>query len=638
LQTLPGRDGLRGPGAATGFSRGLVRSMMSLRRSILLFGPTAVIALGLGLYDWPVDGGRATSFANRALAAYGAALSIQGPASLTLLPTPRLTLERVRATSDADGPALVDEGRLVIELDPFNLLAGRAEIGGLRLVGGRLSGDVADWRGPAARLAERVRSGATAGPRRITVSGAQTARDGAARDIDLDVMRPFWSASAEGSARLIWRGVPTQIRLTHLRPTDLALGRRSPFTAEVTWPGGSVVVDGSVETAGSGAALPVLAGQMRLETRSLPGTLSWIGWEAPLAPLTGAFSVTGSFETADRSVSWPRLRIGIGQNVLEGAGAVTLGPGDAPRMSAQATLAADTLDLAPLVGDAGRLFRGDPRPLALAPFIRGDLDLRLSAATGRIGSVALQDLAASILVRDAGLEIAVNRARVEDGTVKARVTLASRVGDPDETEMRLQGSLDRVDLGGLLGEFGGARWLVGPVHGQFALESSARDSAGLLAHLGGRAALTLAGGTITGLDLVDVVHRNGAVAPGALARRNGRTAIERAAVALRFTDGIGEITEAGLLGPAVGATVRGQMSLSERRLDVRGELALRGSADVPRGLLFEVSGPWGAPTIQTAAHGEPSEPATRIGEAASPEVLGLPAAQGLPINARAYAP
>ncbi|SDN92269.1 AsmA protein [Methylobacterium phyllostachyos] len=611
---------------------------MSLRRSILLFGPTAVIALGLGLHDWPVDGGRATSFANRALDAYGLALSVQGPASLTLLPTPRLTLDRVRARSAADGPALVDEARLVIDLDLFGLLAGRAEVGGLRLAGGRLSANVADWRGPFARLAERVRSGATAWPRRITVSGAQTAQDSAARDIDLDLARPFWGASAEGGARLIWRGVPTRITLAHLRPTDLALGRRSPFTAEATWPGGSVAIDGTVETAGSGATLPVLAGQMRVETRSLPESLSWIGSEAPLAPLAGAFSVAGSFETADRSISWPRLRIGIGQNVLEGAGAVTLGPGDAPRMSAQATLAADTLDLAPLVGDAARLFGGDPQPLALAPFTRGDLDLRLSATTGRIGPVALQDLAASILVRDGGLEIAVNRARVEDGTVKARVTLGCREGDPDETEMRLQGSLDRVDLGSLLGEFGGARWLVGPVQGQFALESSARDSAGLIAHLGGRAALTVAGGAITGLDLVDVVHRNGAVAPGALARRNGRTAIERAAVVLRFADGIGEITEAGLLGPGVGAAVRGRVSVSERRLDLRGDLALRSPADAPRGLLFEVSGPWSAPTIQTATHVEAPEPVVRDGEAASHEAFGLPAAQGLPMNARAYAP
>lgn len=608
---------------------------MSPRRSILLLAPVSLIAVGLGLHPWPVDGDRAAAFAARALDAYGLALTSQGPASLTLLPWPRLTFDRVRITAEAGTRILVEDARLGIEPDLLGLSAGRAGAGGLHLVGGRLSGNPADWRGPLARLAERARSGEGVRPSRITVRGARTAGDGAATDIDLDAAWPFWRASAEGSARLTWRGVPTQVTITHLRPTDLILGQRSPLTAEATWPGGSVAVDGTVEMAGPDAVWPVLAGQMRIATRSLPETLSWIGWRAPLGPLAGAFSLAGAFETADRSVSWPRLRIGLGPNVLEGAGAVAFGPGAGPRLSVQATLAAETLDLAPLADDAARLFRGAPLPMALAPFTRGDLDLRLSAASGRVGPVQVQDLAASVLVRDAALEVAVNRARVQEGTVKGRLTLASRAGDPTETEMRLQGSLDRIDAGSLLGEIGAARWLVGPAHGQFALDASARDSAGLLAHLGGRVALTLAGGALTGLDLVDVVHRNGAVAPGALARRNGRTVIERAAIVLRFADGIGEITESGLLGPGVGASVHGQVSIPERRLDLRGDLVLRGPADPSRGLLFEVSGPWSALTAQTTARVETADPAGRAAEA---EVFGPPGLQGLPVNARAYIP
>ncbi|MCJ2136779.1 AsmA family protein [Methylobacterium sp. J-026] len=610
---------------------------MSLRSPFLLLVPLGLIAVGLGRHDWPVDGGRASAFADHALDAYGLALTVQGPASLTLLPLPRLTLGRVRVASDTGGPALVDEARLGIDIDPVGLLAGRAEVGGLHLEGGRLSASATGWNGPLARLAERVRSGASVHPSRITVSGARIAGDDAAQDIDLDVAWPFWSASAEASARLTWRGVPTRITVTHLRPADIAIGRRSPITAEATWPGGSVAVDGTVETAGPGAAWPVLAGQMRGETSSLPESLAWIGWNVPLSPLTGAFSIAGAFETADRSISCPRLRIGLGQNVLEGAGAVALGSGAAPRLSVQATLAAETLDVAPLVEDAARLFGRDPQPLALAPFTRGDLDLRLSAAAGRVGPVQVQDLAASVLVREAALEIAVNRARVQDGTVKGRVILASGA-DPAETGMRLQASLDGIELGTVLGEIGASRWLAGPANGQFTLEASARDSVGLLAHLGGRAALSIAGGTITGLDLVDVVHRNGVVALGALARRNGRTAIERAAIALRFVDGIGEITEAGLLGPSVGATVRGLVSVPERRLDLRGDLVLRGPADPSRGLLFEVSGPWNAPTAQTAARGEGADPAPRVGEAMPPDVNGRPGAEGLPVNARAYVP
>jgi AsmA protein len=204
--------------------------------------------------------------------------------------------------------------------------------------------------------------------------------------------------------------------------------------------------------------------------------------------------------------------------------------------------------------------------------------------------------------------------------------------------MRSQGSLDRVEAGALLGGTSAGRWLAGPLHGQFSLEASARDSIGLRARLTGRATLGVEGGALAGLDLADVVHRNGAVASGALARRNGRTVVERAAVTLRFTDGIGEILDAGLLGPGVGASLHGQLSLPGRRLDARGDLALRPPGDPSRGLLFEVSGPWNALTAQTVVHGEGTEPAGRSGEAMLPDPLKLPGTLGLSGNARAYAP
>ena len=607
---------------------------MSLRRPIFIVALGSLVAAGLGLRDWPVDGLRASAFAGGAFDAYGLTVAVEGPASLTLLPLPRLTLGRVRVATAA-GAALAEDGRLVLDLDPLGLLAGRAAVGGLRLEGPRLSRN-ADWGTPLARLIALAQGGATMRPRWITVSGARLADGAEARDIDLTVAWPFWSASAEGRASLTWRGVPTRLTLADLRPSDLVQGRSSPFTAEVAWPGGSLAANGTVAAAGAGAALPVLAGQVRFETRSLPESLAWIGQDVPLAPLAGAFSVAGRVETTDRSVSWPSLRIGLGPNVLEGAGAIALGPGDESRLSVQATLAAETLDLAPLVGELRQLLDREPRPLELGPFTQGDLDLRLSAAEGRVGPVQVQDLAASVLVRDAAVEVAVNRARIQNGTFKGRMTLASG-RDPAVTEMRAQGSLDRLDLGSLLSEVGVSRWVTGPAQGHFALEAHGRDSAALLTHLGGRASLAVDGGTITGLDLADVIHRNGAIAAGALARRNGRTTFDRAALTLRFVDGVGEIAEAGLIGPSVGATLHGQVSLPERRVNARGSLVLRPTTDPRRGLVFEISGPLNAPMAQIVAHGE-AESGGRPGEAVLPEALKEPAGLGLPGTARAYAP
>jgi len=599
---------------------------MSPRRPIFLLTLAGVILVGLGLQDWPIDGRRAMTFAGRALDEYGLSLTGEGPARLTLLPLPRLSLGPVRVAAGPTGPTLAKAGSLTVDLDPLGLLAGRATLGGLRLDGAQLSSDAAAWSVPLAQLAARMRSGATQRPRWLSVTGARIAEGDEARDIDLDLAWPFWSASAEAHASLTWRGVPTRIALTHLRAADIVQGHPTPFTAAVTWPDGNLAVDGTASPSPQGGALPALAGRARFKSRSLSETLAWLRRDAPLSPLARAFSVDGQFDVSDRSVSWPRLRVGLGDDVLEGAGAVTLGPGTGSRLSVQATLAAETLNLAPLIGDLIKLFDAEAAPLALTPLTKGDLDLRLSAAEGRVGLLQVQDLAASILVRDGAMEVAVNRARLQEGTLKGRLTLVS-AKDPAETEVRMQGSLDRVDVGTLLGEIGGGRWMSGPLQGQFTLEGSARDSASLLAHLGGRATLAVDGGAISGLDLAEIVHRNGVVPAGALARRNGRTAFERAAITLRFSDGIGEFAESGLRGPSVGASLQGQISLPSRRIEARGDLALR-AADPSRRLLFEVSGPWDALTAQVVPHGE----------AMLPDPLKFPAALGLSGNARAYAP
>lgn len=601
---------------------------MSPRRPIFVAAFGCLVLAGLGLQDWSVDGGRAMTVAGPALDAYGLALTAEGPAQLTLLPIPRLSLERVRLAAGSAGPTLAEGGRLTIDLDPIALLAGRAALGGLRLDAARLSPDAAAWREPLARLAGRMRAGATQHPRRIALTGARVGDGADARDIDIDLAWPFWSANAEAHASMTWRGVPTRIALAHMLPAYIAQGLRTPFTATVTWPDGSLAAEGTVGPPPDGGGLPPLAGRARFESRALPKTLAWLGRDAPLAALAGAFSLDGRFEAGDRSVSWPSLRVGLGDDVLDGAGAVTLGAGPEPRLSVQATLAAETLNLSPLLADLIRLFEAEPAALALGPLTGGDLDLRLSAAEGRVGPVLAQDLAASILVRDAAVEVAVNRARLQDGMLKGRVTLAS-AADPAETEVRMQGSLDRVDVGSLLGEIGAGRWLSGPLQGQFSLEGSARDSVALLASLGGRATLSVDGGAIAGLDLAELVHRNGAVPTGALARRNGRTAFERAAITLRFSDGIGEFAESGLRGPSVGASLQGQVSLPGRRIAARGDLALRALADLPgRGLLFEVTGPLAAPTAQIVSHGE----------AMLPDPFKVPAALGLSGAARAYAP
>lgn len=607
---------------------------MSPRRLFLFLAIGALAVAGFGLRDWPMGKDRAVAVANGPLAAYGLTLTASGPASFRLLPFPALSLGAVRI-ADASGPTLIESDRLIADIDPVGLATGRSPIGGLRFEGGRLAAERAAWTGPVSRIREGVGGGQH--PPRVTITGADLGGGEEVRGIDLDVAWPFWSGAVAAKASLTWRGVPARLSLSRLRPSDLIDGHRSPFVAEATWPGGALSLDGLALLPAEAAGSPSLSGRARFETTSLPQTLAWLGRDAPLAPLTNSFSLEGTFEAQGRAVSWPILRIGTGSTVMEGAGAVSLGSGETPRLSIQATLAAERLDLAPLAGALVKLFEDGSAPVALAPLSRGDLDLRMSASEGQVGPVVLGDLAASVLVRDAAVEVAVNRARLRDGVLKGRLTL-TRGANPAETDMKAQGGLDQVDLGGLMSDLGGSRWVTGPLQGQFSFESHGKDVAALIGGIGGRASVSIEGGALSGLDLADVIHRNGGLAPGALARRNGRTGFEKATIALRFTDGIGEITEADLRGAGVAATLRGQVSLPDQRLDMMALLAPRQSPDGARTVRIAIAGPWDALTTE-AQRGDADDPAGQTSSLARMRgILQVPAALGLPVDIRAYAP
>ena len=121
-------------------------------------------------------------------------------------------------------------------------------------------------------------------------------------------------------------------------------------------------------------------------------------------------------------------------------------------------------------------------------------------------------------------------------------------------------------------------------------------------------------------------------APGALARRNGRTPFERAAITLKFSDGVGEVGEGSLRAASLAGSLRGRVSLPERTVRGRAEIGPRagGAAEPARpATVFEIAGPWDAVAVRTA-QGEPDA----RGEAPA----SIPASVGLPGAARAYAP
>lgn len=624
---------------------------MPLRRLLSLMSLAAfVVALSAACLPWSVATPRLRAFVARDFArTYGLAMTAAGPTEVTLLPLPRLGFRDVRlAAGDGAGPVLAEGGALSLQLSLLALLTGRLEVNTLGLDGATvyLPANAHDgrWSEPLRRLGARLGADGASHPRRISLSRATAKgldpRDGSpqtARDLDLTLSWPLWSAQAEIFGSFQWSAMPTRFAVSGLRVIDLLDGGSTPFALTASWAAGSLTAEGNGLVAAEGLTLTGLG---QFETRSLPETLAWAGGNVALSPFVAAFGLTGNFEMNGRQLLLPNVRVSFGDNRLEGAGAVSFGR---DRPAVQATLAAETLNLAPLLADLLRAVgvtaapAGSPdwrlRALALAPYTGGDLDLRISAGAARFGPLLAEDLAASVLVRDGNIEASLSRASVAGGTLKGRLALATAPKDAAVTEAKVQGTFDRLDLAAFPGDLRPENWILGTAQGQFQAEGSGADLYALLQHLDGHAGLSVDGGTLIGFDLNEAAQRNRMPA-----RRVGRTAFERATLSLRFRDGIGEITEGTMEANVLAASLRGTVSLPDRRCDTLAEISARGTASEKRPpMRFRIAGPFGELDVRSL--GRDAAPDLRGGAVAPANPLRMPAAGlALPAGARAYAP
>ncbi len=620
---------------------------MPTRRLLLLGLALACVLVAAACLPWGVATGPAGGRVDRDLrAAYGIGLAASGATAFTLLPWPHLTFRDV-ALANGERP-LARSAVLTVHLALLPLVAGRAEVSEIALDGARITlaegpGDDR-WDLALRRLARQavvdpavvdpaVVDPAGADPvaapsgapspvahlrrltlRRSTLVGLdpRTGRPETAEDVTLTATWPKPGAALEAWGSLAWHGRAVRFGLGDLRPADALSGRPTPFHAQVSWPAGSLALEGR----GILVGVPAVAGRAHLDTGPLGETLAWLGADVALAPLVGTLAIDASYRVGEDGVVLPSLSVAAGTNRLDGAGGLAVQDG---RLAVTATLAADTLDLAALLpplrdslGAAG----WSRAPIALDRFTGCDLDLRLSAGTAGLGALRLEDVAAGLQVREGGIEASVGRAGLRGGVVKGRLGLAE---GGHGTELRAGGSFDRVDLGALLADLGAPFRMAGQAQGQLALEGAGASVDALVRRLGGRAALSLRDGELSGIDLGSAFARAGAGLPAlAPAQRDGRTPFARADLAATFTDGVGTVTEAALHAPALQARLAGRLSLPERSLRARAELLPEGGRGAA---LFDVAGPWTALTASSAGLVPPGAEASAL---PAPEKLALP--------------
>jgi AsmA protein len=574
------------------------------RRRILAVALAGLALLALAIAPWTITATSLTSAVARQLRSmYGLDLTVRGRSTVALLPVPRLKFEGV-ALGLPGRPPLIEATHLRGDLRIWPLLLGSVTFGEIALHDARVKVDIAedgtsDWSPLLVRQRDRIdgQKAATRHVRRLIMANAavqlsdkQRGRNLRLDEVNLVANWPAIDASLDLTASFRWRGEAVQLTLTNLLPVVLVRGEKDRFTVEASSGHTRLALDLEAALADGVRAI----GRASFATKGLRDVLHWIDVELPFGHLVHAATLAGDFTLDEKGVAFPAVQLTLGSDKLDGALSLHFDRGGRPGLTG--TLASERLDLSAAPPPFGPLLSSGGywsyERLHLQDMGAADLDLRISAASARLGPLRLDDAAANLLVKPGRVEIALGRATLNKGTIKGRLAVAP---GPESHDVKLQGTFDRVDLGAFLADMGYTRWISGLAQGHINLEALGDSAAELMRRANGRAAVTVRQGDLWGVALAEALRRlerRPLSAP--LEWRGGRTSFELAHVALNIHAGVGDVLDANLTGPAARLGAQGRVSLVERSLSLKAtvEPVAAPGASSSQSLLLDIQGPW----------------------------------------------
>jgi len=570
-------------------------------RAVLVIALASLALLAIAVAPWRLSStGLPTVVAQQLRSHYGVGLDVRGRSTIAFLPVPRVKLEDITVTG-ADGQPVISSGTLRGELSLLNLLFGQVVLSELTLnsatVEVRLDENgVGAWQQILASIRRYIagQGSSVSHIRRLVLTNSSVRlRNGSAdeatiSDVNMVANWPGIEGVAELAGSATFAGERIQVSQLNIRPAELLAGAATPFrVAAILGPAG-LSASGDLQI----GEYPRMSGRSLIELRSARDFSRWSGVGVPLGSFLYGLSIEGDFVADRRKLSWPSARVTLGADQLDGTVGIHF---DSSRMVVTGTLAAERLDLSGFfqafmqARTPSGFWSGEP--LSLSGATSGDLDLRLSATSARLGRLDLGDVAANILVRPGRVEASLGRASLNGGVVKARMALSAL---SDGVDLKVQGSFDRVNLAPLLADLNQARWIAGQAHGQLTLEGMGQSPVDLVRHAHGRANIVVRQGELIGIGLNDALKRvEKRPLSASLEWRGGRTPFELAQVSVNVGGGIGEIVEGSLTAPSLRTALSGRVSLLDRALAVKAQVdAIALSPGSGPSITFDVTGGW----------------------------------------------
>jgi AsmA protein len=532
---------------------------------------------------------------------------IRGDVSVSLFPSGMARFHDVVLGDDRTGQPGVVADELTARLRYFPLLAGRVEIADVTLIRPTITvtflpDGQSNWSGLIQSLAralqpdpDRTASFSEIGIHdgRVVVRKQYGGKDVTDQldGVDFQLAWPSISRSFGANGHFVWHDEPIEASFTLGDFLAALSGEHSGVKLRLSGAPLKAAFDGAM------SAQPSIKidGTLSVESASLRDAMHWT--DASRLPFGGfgRFALRAHSSIGGGVVSLSNVNVELDGNTAEGV--ITL---STDHHSVQATLAAEALELTPYVSGihllAANARNWDQLPITLDGLADLDLDLRISAASVKIGNAQLGRTAVATTMRNGKLDVTIGESQAFSGIATGSLGLASANGGAAVTS-HLQ--FVDVDLASCLGQVFGIRRLEGRGNLALNIDGSGSSVLAVTNTLTGNASVTAHDGALAGINVEQLLRRlERRPLSGNGDFRSGRTPFDQLTLSLKIEQGEVSVDEMHLNGPAVRLAVGGQVSVPTRDLDLKGVATLvSGETASEFDLPFVVQGPWDDPIM-----------------------------------------
>ncbi len=369
------------------------------------------------------------------------------------------------------------------------------------------------------------------------------------------------------SGDFIWRGEAFETRLASGDALALFSGGASSLDARL-------ISDAFVfEFAGEGNLISNLhlSGEGRIQAASLIRMAGLFGAPLPATGMLSEFSVSGKLETTPQKLVFSDATLEMDGN--SGRGNLQLSFGKTLLPKIDGTIAAAQLDLTGygVMLDSTVSAEGPGSPGSVS-FLDIDLDLRMSAQLVRLGSVKINDVAATLSIRNNEALAEVGNAALMGGVLAGKMSLGRKA---QNMELAMDARLDGFDMALVSASLPQGKFsLTGQGDAVLKAQSSGADSRKAYENLGGEFTLAAKNGTLSGVDFQQMLMLAQDVgSTGLQSSFNGETAFRELNATVAMARNIASIRSMRLANSKVVADIQGRAQLGDGGIALQVQLS-----------------------------------------------------------------